>query len=89
MPGLVRGLLSSFPSEIISWDEKVLTGDDLYLENPILKSMWISTRHILSSNTDKKENYVFSRKKFPWFLGRCLPAFFLTSVEGRRDRWTG
>ena len=89
MPGLVRVLLSSFPSEIISWDEKVLTGDDLYLENPILKSMWISTRHILSSNKDKKEKYTYSRKKFPWFLGRCLQVFFLTPVEGRRDRWTG
>ncbi len=43
-----------FTSEIISWDEKALTRDDLYFDKPILKSMWISTRHILSSKTDKK-----------------------------------
>jgi hypothetical protein len=28
-------------------------------------------------------------KKIPWFFGRCLREFFLTPVEGRRDRWSG
>jgi hypothetical protein len=28
-------------------------------------------------------------EKNPWLLGRCLGAFFLTQVEGRRDRCPG
>jgi hypothetical protein len=28
-------------------------------------------------------------KKNSWFLGKILRTFFLTTVEGRRDRWSG
>jgi hypothetical protein len=29
------------------------------------------------------------KEKNPWFLGRCLGAFFLSPVEGRGGRWAG
>jgi hypothetical protein len=34
------------------------------------------------------ESYMGGGKNFPCLLGRLLRAFFLTPVEGRRDRWT-
>jgi hypothetical protein len=29
------------------------------------------------------------KEKNPWLLGKCFGEFFLSPVEGRRDRWTG
>jgi hypothetical protein len=38
----------------------------------------IKLEEIEVSHTKKKKN--------PWFLGKCLHLFFITPVEGRRDR---
>jgi hypothetical protein len=77
-------LVSSFPSKIISWDEKAFTRDDLYFENPILISLSVQimfTWQVLSSKKDKKKTMYFS------FRLRTVSVYRLSSRLPLGQEW--